>query len=232
MRISLTAVATALAVSVVSARPQTDSLAGNFSLSAIPTEDALPTPGGSCPKLAPGPVSFNYLAGAFPAPVPTDLYAMEAIRQTMAVYAMAIDGRNWDALKKVFVSNVRTNYSDPFYEIKGLQPLVDALAPGLASFVSTQHLLGTQAIHICSPTTAVSVTYFQATHFFTPYTGVANPVGNDVVLIDRGQYQDTWAKQKDGTWKITNRNLVRMGPGTLDGGFPSSPDVSAFIFGP
>jgi hypothetical protein len=182
--------------------------------------------------LAPGPVPFSYIPGAFAAPVPTDLYAYEAIRQTTALYATAIDGRDFEALRKVFTPNARTNYSDPFEVFNDVENLMAALEPGLSTFASTQHLLGTQLIQICSPTTAVSITYFQATHWFTPYNGVGNPVGNDQVLVDRAQYQDTWAKQKDGTWKITNRNLIRMGPAVLDGGFPTVPDMDAFINGP
>ena len=240
MHFRFTAVAAALAASVATALPQEAPEAEMNITSAGPggrpggPGGPRPPPTGppGCPQIAPGPVPFSSIPGLFAAPVPTDLYAMEAIRQTTALYAAAIDGRDFEALRKVFVPNVYTNYSDPFDVIIGVEPLMAALEPGLATFASTQHLLGTQLIQVCSPTTAVSITYFQATHFFTPYRGVGNPVGNDQVLIDRAQYQDVWAKQRDGTWKITNRNLFRMGPGTLDGGFPSVPDMRTFVNGP
>jgi hypothetical protein len=166
--------------------------------------------GKGCPKIAPGPVSFNYLAGQFTPQALPDPIATESIRQTLALYALAIDGRNYEVLRKVFTNNARANYSDPIGELNGVQAIIDTLAPSLSTFVSTQHHLGTQLIHICGLTSAVSVTYFQATHYFTPYTGVGNPVDNSKVLIDKAQYQDTWARQGDGSWKITNRNLVRM----------------------
>ncbi|KAF1965309.1 hypothetical protein BU23DRAFT_561231 [Bimuria novae-zelandiae CBS 107.79] len=177
--------------------------------------------GNGCPKIAPGPVSFNYLAGQFSPQALPDPIAIESIRQTLSLYALAIDGRDFEVLRKVFTTNARANYSDPIGVLNGVQAIIDTLPPGLNTFVSTQHHLGTQYIHVCSLTSAVSVTYFQASHFFTPYTGVGNPVDNSKVLIDRAQYQDTWARQRDGTWKITNRNLVRMGPTTLDGGIPT-----------
>jgi hypothetical protein len=139
-----------------------------------------------------------------------DPIATEAIRQSLALYALAIDGRNYEVLRKVFTPNARANYSDPIGVLNGVQAIIDTLAPSLSTFVSTQHHLGTQLIHVCGLSSAVSVTYFQATHWFTPYTGVENPVDNSKVLIDKAQYQDTWARQKDGSWKITNRNLVRM----------------------
>jgi len=164
----------------------------------------------SCPDISPGPVSFSDVAGLFTIQAHTDPIATESIRQTLSLYALAIDGRNYDILRKVFTTDARANYSDPIGVLNGVQAIIDNLAPGLSTFVSTQHHLGTQMIHICGPKSAVSVTYFQATHYFTPYTGVQNPVDNSKVLIDKAQYQDTWAKQKDGSWKIVNRNLVRM----------------------
>jgi hypothetical protein len=169
-----------------------------------------PTPPSRCPKLAPGPVSGLELALAFPAPKPTDLYAIEAIRQATALYALAIDGRAFDVLDRVFTRDARANYSDPIFVLNGVEEIKTQLAPGLAAFPSTQHHLGTQYIHVCDEDTAVSVTYFQASHYFVPYSGIGNPIGPELVLVDNAQYQDVWARQRDGSWKITNRNLVRM----------------------
>lgn len=171
--------------------------------------------GYGCPKFSPGPVGFNWLAGQFPSPAIVDAEAIEAIRQTLAVYAFAIDGRNFEVLRNVFTTNVRANYSDPIGVLNGVQAIINTLPPGLSSFASTQHLYGSQYIYVCAPNAAVSVTYFQASHFFVPYTGIGNTIDNSKVLIDRAQYQDVWAKQRDGTWKITNRNLVRMVSGIL-----------------
>jgi hypothetical protein len=164
----------------------------------------------ACPKFAPGPVTASFIAESFTNRVDVDVANIEAIRQVTALYALAIDGRSFETLRKVFVPDARANYSDPIGVLNGVQAVIDTLGPSLQMFVTTQHHLGTQYIHVCDADNAVSVTYFQASHFFTPYTGVQNPVGNDKVLVDRAQYQDVWARQKDGTWKITNRNLVRM----------------------
>lgn len=180
------------------------------------------TSGFGCPQISPGPVSEYQIASLFPAPVLTDATSIEAIRQVIALYAFAIDGRNWGALSKVFTENARANYSDPIGVVVGLQNIINALEPGLLNFASTQHFMGTQYIDICSLTTAVSVTYFQASHFFVPYTGIQNTINGSQVFIDKSQYQDTWARQTDGTWKITNRNLLRMGPREIDGGFPTA----------
>lgn len=171
-----------------------------------------PSEGGRCPQFAPGPVTPSFIAANFfnPTPKSLDLASIEAIRQVAALYALAIDGRDFEALREVFTDDARANYSDPIGELQGVQAIIDALPPGLTVFPSTQHHLGTQYIQICGPNNAVSVTYFQASHYFVPYTGVGDTIGNDQVLIDRAQYQDVWGRQRDGKWKITNRNLVRM----------------------
>ena len=163
-----------------------------------------------CPDLTSGPMEFSDLAAAFNPQALPDPVATESIRQTLALYAYAIDGRNYEVLRKVFTTDVRANYSDPIGMLDGVQAIIDTLPPLLSSFVSTQHHLGTQLIRICGLNSAVSVTYIQASQFLTPNTGTGNPVDNSKVFIDRSQYQDTWAKQKNGSWKITNRNLVRM----------------------
>jgi hypothetical protein len=174
------------------------------------TDSLVSVAGYGCPKISPGPVSLNSLAGQFTPQIQPDAVAMDSIRQTLALYTLALDGRNFEVLRKVFTTNTRANYSDPIGVLNGVQSIIDTLKPALNDFASTQHHLGTQYIHTCSPTSAVSVTYFVASHYFSPYTGVGNTVDHGKVMIDRAQYQDTWAKQKDGTWKITNRNLVRM----------------------
>jgi hypothetical protein len=198
------------AVLAFAALPASAAVLDNVTTSVLDAINLVSTANFGCPQIAPGPVTTYSLAGSFPAPVLTDATSIEAIRQTLAIYALAIDGRNFQALTKVFATNARANYSDPIGVLVGVQNIISTLAPGLLEFASTQHFLGTQYIDICSLTTAVSVTYFQASHFFVPYTGIANTINGSQVLIDKSQYQDTWARQTDGTWKITNRNLVRM----------------------
>jgi SnoaL-like domain len=113
-------------------------------------------------------------------------------------------------LRRIFTPDARANYSDPLGVLNGVDAIINTLPAGLTLFASTQHMYGTQYIETCSLTSALSITYSQATHFFTPYAGVTSPVDGSQVLVDRGMYQDTWARQGNGTWKITNRKLVRM----------------------
>jgi ketosteroid isomerase-like protein len=157
--------------------------------------------------LIPGPVQtdvidFYSLPTLFPPPIAVDPIAVEAIRQTLALYPFAIDGKNFDALSKVFASDVVANYSAPLNVLTPLSSIKETLKASLAC-VTTQHQFGTQLIDIISPFTAQSITYYRAAHF-----GQGNL--STEVATAYGQYQDVWKRQSDGTWRIVHRNLVYM----------------------
>jgi hypothetical protein len=187
----------------------TSTFTGNESVEAA-TGEAFAIPvGGRCPDLAPGPISTHQLAGSFPPPVLEDATSIEAIRNTLALYPLAIDGLNIDVFDQIFAADARANYSAPIGVLNGIAEIKEKVPAGLSIFAGTHHSYGTQLISICSVTSAVSVTYYTASHFFTPGLGpeIANATA---VLYAYGNYQDTWERQGDGTWRITNRNLVYM----------------------
>lgn len=169
-----------------------------------------------CSQLASGPVALDQVPEYFPPQQNADVRALldtESIRQTLAFYALAIDGRDFNSLPNVFTADAIANYSAPLGVLKGRDAIKTALAAALGTFTGTQHLLGTQVIDICGvgANAAVSVTYYRAAHFLPRNTsGEAVEVVDDSnVLYAYGQYQDTWKKEK-GTWKIAYRNLVYM----------------------
>jgi ketosteroid isomerase-like protein len=127
---------------------------------------------------------------------------VESIRNTLAHYPLAIDGKNFAALNLVFTPNAVANYSAPLNVVTGLATIESVLEASLAP-VTTQHSYGTQVIDVLSANSAFSVTYFTATHF-----GKGEYLGQ--ILTSHGQYQDVLARQKDLTWRITHRNLVFM----------------------
>ncbi|KAL5363564.1 hypothetical protein BJX96DRAFT_178179 [Aspergillus floccosus] len=152
----------------------------------------------------PAPISLQSLAATFPPKAHQDAGAIEAIRNTLALYPFAIDGKDFAALSSVFAEDAVANYSAPLNVLTPLSTIESVLSANLAC-VTTQHQFGTQLIRLDSPTTAHSVTYYRAAHFGT---------GNltDQVATAYGQYQDQWTRQRDGTWRIVPRNLVYMGP--------------------
>lgn len=163
-------------------------------------------PSKGCPTIAPGPIAIYDLDNILPSITSQDVFAVDAIRNTLAQYPFAIDGRNYDGLDLVFAANAVVNYSAPVGVLSGL-PAIKTIGESLAMFNRTHHSYGTQYIKICSPASAIAITYYTASHFLTAELGPTFAPDTQV-LYAYGQYQDTLAKQGDGTWKITYRNLV------------------------
>ncbi|KAF5875925.1 putative small subunit of phenylpropionate dioxygenase protein [Botrytis fragariae] len=167
---------------------------------------AISSESSKCPNISPGPASSFQLAELLPISPLTDHIATETIRNILSLYAFAIDGRNWQAFSRVFAPDARANYSEPLPVLYGLKNITDAVAAQITQFSGTHHRYSTQYIAICSPTSAISITYLEASHFFLPHTSPA--IEDDShTLFATGRYEDTW-KKANGTWKIVNRNLV------------------------
>ncbi|KAL4866918.1 hypothetical protein BDV12DRAFT_172267 [Aspergillus spectabilis] len=139
----------------------------------------------------------------FPPPIAVDPISTESIRKTLALYPLAIDGKDFDALSLIFTEDVVANYSAPLGILTPLSNIQETLSASLAC-VSTQHSFGTQLIDVVSPFEATSITYYQASHF-----GLREGFTGEVATA-YGQYQDFWRRQGDGTWKVASRNLVYM----------------------
>ena len=126
-------------------------------------------------------ISFAKLPSTYSvATHPQDPIALEQIRNTLALYPLAIDGKNFAALDLVFSQDVVANYSAPLNVLTPLSIVQSVLQKSLA-FVQTQHKLSTQVIeimpHDCQ---AMSLTYFEATHF-----GQGNYTGQVCVYLSR-----------------------------------------------
>lgn len=87
------------------------------------------------------------------------------IHNTLALYPLSIDSKNFDALDRVFTCDVVANYSAPLNVITGLSHLQAVLNQSLF-YVTTQHSFATQVIDVLDgDREAKSLTYFTATHF-------------------------------------------------------------------
>ena len=125
----------------------------------------------SNPKLSPNLTSttdaFSLAPSYSAALLHQDLTAELQIRDTLSLYPLAIDGKNFAALDLVFTPDVVANYSPPLNVLTPLANVITALNESLRP-VTTQHLLGTQIIDVrpgaCE---ARSLTYYTASHFGT-----------------------------------------------------------------
>ncbi|KAJ5487539.1 hypothetical protein N7530_001839 [Penicillium desertorum] len=118
----------------------------------------------------------------------TDAGTIEAIRNTLAIYAFAVDGKDFDALSKVFTTGATANYSAP----------PQCVDPAENDSICAAHEPG-----MCNHATSLRYTTDRCAF---PRHGQA--------AYAYGQYQDDWKRQSSGTWRIVHRNLVYMGPQT------------------
>ncbi|CAF9929842.1 MAG: hypothetical protein HETSPECPRED_007469 [Heterodermia speciosa] len=137
-----------------------------------------------------------------------DADIQDQIRNTLAHYPLALDGKNFAALDLFYTADAVANYSEPLNVVTGL-PQIEAVVERTLRRVLTQHTYGTQVIEIeKGKTRARSLTYFTATHL-----GKGNATGKAYYAY--GQYQDNLVRIGDG-WRVKHRNLVYMGPGIGD----------------
>ena len=168
----------------------------------------------SCCDLVPGPASLQQIA-SLDISNRLDATVESFLRQSLSLYIFAIDSRKFDHFDRMFTPDVRTNYSEPLGEIIGIDNLKAKLAGSIDRFESTQHSLGTQHFASCGSDSALSVSYYVARHFFKTST-TSMMQNSSAVLTATARYEDVWHKQDDGSWRITNRNNVYMGPFIMD----------------
>ncbi|EME38398.1 hypothetical protein DOTSEDRAFT_57502 [Dothistroma septosporum NZE10] len=132
-----------------------------------------------------------------------------AIRNTIATYCIALDTKDFQLLRHVFVEDVDAVY--PFWQIKGVQNVADAIQKRLSP-TTTQHALTTQIIEIAEDGNDAQVTtYFTGTHF-----GQGRWKGQQVTAW--GRYLDTLVLTDDkdclpgasGKWLISKRVVEFM----------------------
>jgi len=151
---------------------------------------------------SPTNTSFSALHSLFQsASGPQDPTAIEAIKNTLALYPFAIDSKDFSALSEVFTPDAVANYSAPLNVLTPLSTIESVLEASLAP-VATQHSYGTQFVQLCGPCAARTVTYFRAAHF-----GVGAYEGE--ALYAYGQYRDVLVLGEQG-WRIKERTLAYM----------------------
>ena len=118
-----------------------------------------------------------------------------AIQQTLALFPLAIDLKQFDLLDAVFAPDAVANFTGHSVSV-GLPAIKTYLSAGLAGLAS-QHNLGTLYINQTGSDTATSYNWLQGTFFGT---GVAA----NRSYSDFGYYQDDVVKSQ-GRWLVKKR---------------------------
>lgn len=152
----------------------------------------------SCPQILPAPAPASLPNFFLPTNIKeSQLDDIEAIRQTLHFYALVLDSKAFPLLDRVFTPTATANYSGLAGIFEGLPAIQTFLAGSLADYPKTQHLIGNHIINVCAAETAVSQTYFQATHFPNATAGI---------FAAYVTHQDVWKKTNVG-WRIAYSNF-------------------------
>lgn len=125
------------------------------------------------------------------------------IQQTLYLFSIAVDTKNYALLNDIFTPTATANFSTPSSQnISGLAAITALLSKGLTGVVS-QHSLTTLAVDFQSPTLANSTQYLTTT-----FLGQGNLTGQ--VYVNYGSYKDRLELQNGGKWLINHRDLVNV----------------------
>ena len=117
------------------------------------------------------------------------------IQQTLGLFPVAIDQKQFDLLDAVFTTNATANFRGPSLLV-GVPAIKRSLSKGLTGLIS-QHDLGTLYINMTEPDKAVSYNWLQGTFF-----GTGNSAGQTFSFF--GYYRDHLV-QSHGRWYIQDR---------------------------
>ena len=120
----------------------------------------------------------------------------EAIVAQTVAYCWAIDGRNFDALRDVFLSDGHANYGGVEHE--GVDAVIAKCSEVLSPLDASQHVVSTHQVNVDGDR-ASSRCYFHAQHVRRAADGGPN-------YVVAGSYVDDWERTGLG-WRIRRRVL-------------------------
>ncbi|WP_273733318.1 nuclear transport factor 2 family protein [Mycolicibacterium septicum] len=127
------------------------------------------------------------------------------IERALNLFARAMDNRDWAAMAATLAHDVEGDFGTG--RLVGVAAIVDMIRGFLDSCGPTQHLLGNIIIDVVDDA-ATSKAYIRDVHLNT----AGDPSTRFYTL---GDYHDTWRRDDDGRWRITERikaNRAYVGP--------------------
>jgi 3-phenylpropionate/cinnamic acid dioxygenase small subunit len=129
----------------------------------------------------------------------TDSEDRSAIAALTIDYCWALDTRDWDALREVFLPDAVAELGSP--ELFGIEAIIDRVSSALGPLDDSQHMVSTHQI-VIDGDRARSRCYFQAQHIRAGASGSPH-------FIIAGRYEDELVRTDQG-WRIARRRLVPM----------------------
>ena len=126
------------------------------------------------------------------------LAARAAITNVIARYALAVDGRDFDALRELFTPDAHARYGD-WFDDSGVDKIIPFVS-GVAHFEVTQHFFGQSLIEVRGDE-ADARTYSNNHHFYT------DGDGQRYAIVQGNLYTQRFVR-RDGEWRIADLTLT------------------------
>lgn len=127
------------------------------------------------------------------------------IERALTLFARAMDDRDWATMAEILAEEAEGDFGTG--RLTGSPAIIDMIRGFLDSCGPTQHLLGNIIIDVID-NTATSRAYIRDVHL----NSAGDPSTRFYTL---GDYHDTWRRDGDGRWRITERikaNRAYVGP--------------------
>ncbi|WP_208301251.1 nuclear transport factor 2 family protein [Mycobacterium sp. DL440] len=127
------------------------------------------------------------------------------IERALNLFARAMDDRDWATMAEILADDAEGDFGTG--RLAGSTAIITMIRGFLDSCGPTQHLIGNIVIDVAG-NTAASKAYIRDVHL----NSAADPSTRFYTL---GDYHDTWRRDGDGRWRITERikaNRAYVGP--------------------
>lgn len=129
------------------------------------------------------------------------------IERALTLFTRAMDDRDWTAMAEIFADDAEGNFGTG--RLYGSAAIIELIRGYLDNCGPTQHLLGNVVIDVDGDN-AVSRAYIRDVH-------LRSDADSSARFYTLGDYKDTWLRQADGTWRLTERiKANRAHVGSLD----------------
>ena len=129
----------------------------------------------------------------------TDDLDRSAITALTIDYCWALDTRDWEALRAVFLPDAVAELGSP--ELHGIDAIIERVSTALSPLDDSQHMVSTHQI-VLEGDRARSRCYFHAQH-------IRHAANGSPHFIIAGRYEDELVRTHQG-WRIARRRLVPM----------------------
>lgn len=154
---------------------------------------------------SPGSTQGNYTSTSFR----SDSDTLASINQLLSLFSIALDTKNFPALRDVFAPNAQlTGGGDP---IKGLPAIEDFYRNTFQNAsLNTQHTSDTVFGYNFSATTASSTSYANAIYFGPAVLERGGLFFPNSSVIFREKFESEYVRVQDGSWRISKQELLLL----------------------